>query len=261
MLLSFVTALVNWTQRRDRVCVGQLRTMLWLMCATLMFGCTTDRRGVRIKPVTGYWYTVKAGDDWSGLQARHKFNLEDVSAINGLDTSESLKKGQKVFLFGVGGTDKASPSKVVNKRVPPKPDRGSTARRHLPPQKKKWAYPIRGARLTSTFGKRGNRPHKGVDLAAKMGTPIYATAAGVVIYSGSRQRGYGNLVIIKHTNDYVSVYAHNRRNLVDEGDKVRQGFQIAELGNSGRSTGPHLHFEIRLKGKPLDPLRLIGKKP
>mgnify|MGYP001190655201 CR=1 FL=1 len=65
----------------------------------------------------------------------------------------------------------------------------------------------------------------------------------------------------KHKNDYVSVYAHNRRNLVDEGQKVRQGFQIAELGNSGRSTGPHLHFEIRYKGKPLDPLRLIGKKP
>ena len=100
-----------------------------------------------------------------------------------------------------------------------------------------------------------SRPHKGIDLVSN--APIYAARSGVVIYSGSRQRGYGNLVILQHKDKYVTVYAHNRRNLVDEGAKVRQGEQIAELGNTGRSTGPHLHFEIRYQGKPINPMTIL----
>lgn len=235
-------------------------TLIFGLCVLCLSSCTTKHNHHRIKPLKGYWYTVKAGDNWATLQKQHQLNVEDVRAINGLDSKRGLNAGQKLFLFGVQGKPRSG-ARVVKTRPKIKPARKAVKRRQLPPQNKRWAYPVRGARLTSKFGKRGNRPHKGIDLAAKMGTPIYATADGEVIYSGSRQRGYGNLVILKHKNDYVSVYAHNRRNLVDEGQKVRQGFQIAELGNSGRSTGPHLHFEIRHKGKPLDPLRLIGKKP
>ena len=95
---------------------------------------------------------------------------------------------------------------------------------------------------------------QGIDIAVKPGTPIHAVAAGTVIYSDNKQRGYGNLVIIEHKNRVVSVYAHNRRNLVDEGDSVRQGAPIAEVGNTGRSTGPHLHFELRVRGKAVNPL-------
>jgi murein DD-endopeptidase MepM/ murein hydrolase activator NlpD len=243
---------------RVRYSVKAVLCLLALVCA---FGCTSSKRNVRLKPTTGYWYTVKAGENWSSLKKQHQLNLEDIREINGLNSDVVLKSGQKIFLFGVRAPKSTSSGKVVAKRNVARPKQRTGKSRQLPPQKRKWAYPIRGARLTSLFGKRGNRPHKGIDLAAKMGTPVYATADGVVIYSGSRQRGYGNLVIVKHGSDYVSVYAHNRRNLVDEGQKVRQGFQIAELGNSGRSTGPHLHFEIRFKGKPLNPLKLIGKKP
>jgi lipoprotein NlpD len=235
-----------------------LMCMLVLICA---FGCASNRREVRVKPATGYWHTVKAGETWSSLKKSHGVNLEDVREINGLTGATELKRGQALFLFGIRGSSKVKSTRTGKGEPKVKSKVGNRKSRQLPLQKRKWAYPIRGARLTSSFGKRGNRPHKGIDLAAKMGTPIYATRDGVVIYSGSRQRGYGNLVIVKHKDDYVSVYAHNRRNLVDEGQKVRQGFQIAELGNSGRSTGPHLHFEIRLKGKPLNPLNLIGKKP
>ena len=102
--------------------------------------------------------------------------------------------------------------------------------------------------------------HRGIDLAAKPGTPIFAVADGVVVYSDNKQRGYGNLVIIDHGKGVLTVYAHNRRNLVDEGERVRQGARIAEVGNTGRSTGPHLHFELRVKGKAVNPLDYLPAK-
>ena len=232
-------------------------TLLWTGLVVSICGCGTSVRDAPSKSLKGSWYTVKQGDTLDSIRRRHGVNARDVRELNGLGDKQALKEGQRLFLFD------SQPSVRRVHRGKSKKTKRARPRlsKQLPPQNRKWAWPIRGATLTSKFGRRGNRPHKGIDLAAKMGTPIYATADGVVIYSGSRQRGYGNLVILKHSDGYVSVYAHNRRNLVDEGQKVRQGFQIAELGNSGRSTGPHLHFEIRHKGKPLDPLRLIGRRP
>ncbi len=119
---------------------------------------------------------------------------------------------------------------------------------------------MRAGTLTSRYGPRGRRIHKGIDIGAKPGTPIYAAAAGTVVYSDDKQRGYGNLVILKHAGGWATVYAHNRRNLVDEGDTVRQGAPIAEVGSTGRSTGPHLHFEVRRRGKAVDPLKQLPKR-
>ena len=204
---------------------GLFLLVLWNagMCIA---GCVPSVLNESKRQPPGYWYTAKGGETIQSLQkSKHAFNVVDVEEINGLRANEQLAKGQRVFLFGVrkNRLEKTTPNAKIKKPIKPgrkvKPTKGN----------RKWRYPIDGARLTSRFGRRGNRPHKGVDFAAKMGTPIYATADGVVIYSGSRQRGYGNLVILKHSDDYVSVYAHNRRNLVDEGQKVRQGSQIAEL--------------------------------
>lgn len=232
----------------------------WLLAwsvAVQLVGCGPSPLRESNRKPPGYWYIAKGGETLQTLRKGDRaFNIVDVEEINGLRATEKLVKGQKVFLFGVR---KTTGNERVSGAKPRRPRKTGTPAKQTPGNRK-WRYPINGARLTSRFGRRGNRPHKGVDFAAKMGTPIYATADGVVIYSGSRQRGYGNLVILKHSDDYVSVYAHNRRNLVDEGQKVRQGSQIAELGNSGRSTGPHLHFEIRHRGKPLDPLRLLGTR-
>ena len=233
-------------------------SLLILICLPYsVIGCGASLRDNESKPLRGYWYTVKTGDSMASLKDAHGVNLDDLKEINGLGEAEVLKPGQRLFIFGVA---KPSPRSSAKKKTPRKTAK-RVARKQLPRSNRKWIWPVRGARLTSKFGKRGNRPHKGIDLADKPGTPIYASADGVVVYSGSRQRGYGNLVIIKHQGGYVTVYAHNRRNMVDEGQRVRQGFQIAELGNTGRSTGPHLHFEIRHKGKPINPLRLLGKAP
>ncbi|MBD1917912.1 MULTISPECIES: peptidoglycan DD-metalloendopeptidase family protein [Cyanophyceae] len=108
-----------------------------------------------------------------------------------------------------------------------------------------YVWPARGT-LTSGYGWRWGRMHRGVDIAGPVGTPIVAAAPGVVARSGWNSGGYGNLVDIRHADGSLTRYAHNSRLLVREGEQVRQGQQIAEMGSTGYSTGPHLHFEVHL---------------
>ena len=115
-----------------------------------------------------------------------------------------------------------------------------------------WLWPATGA-LLGRFGDEGG---KGVDLAGERGAPIVAAAPGKVVYSGSGLRGYGQLVIIKHANEYLSAYAHNQKILVREGEQVSAGQKIGEMGDSDADR-VKLHFEIRQFGKPLDPLKLL----
>jgi murein DD-endopeptidase MepM/ murein hydrolase activator NlpD len=107
--------------------------------------------------------------------------------------------------------------------------------------------------LTSSFGLRGGRPHEGVDLAARKGTSIYASEAGKVIHSG-RLGDYGNVVIVKHAGHYRTVYAHASKTLVRKGQFVEKRQKIALVGRTGRATGSHLHFEIRRRESPRDPM-------
>lgn len=123
--------------------------------------------------------------------------------------------------------------------------------------------PITDGWLSSRFGKRndpftGKREyHKGLDFAGKKGSDVIAVGDGVISWSG-RRSGYGNLVEINHGNGYATRYGHNQRNLVKVGDTVKKGELIALMGSSGRSTGPHVHFEVLLNGKAVNPSRYIG---
>lgn len=114
-------------------------------------------------------------------------------------------------------------------------------------------------KVSSHFGPRGKKHHDGVDIPAPKGTPIVAVDTGVVIYSDNGIRGYGNMLVIAHGNDMFTVYAHNKKNKVDKGDKVKRGEIIAEVGNTGRSSGPHLHFEIRVKDVVRNPSQYLSK--
>ena len=116
--------------------------------------------------------------------------------------------------------------------------------------------------LSSYYGMR-NHPitgryemHKGIDFAGKMGGEVIAVAKGVVTFSGKRY-GYGNVIDIAHGNGYTTRYAHNSRLMVSVGDTVEKGFQIAEIGSTGRSTGPHVHFEVLKNGREIDPVKFI----
>jgi murein DD-endopeptidase MepM/ murein hydrolase activator NlpD len=117
-------------------------------------------------------------------------------------------------------------------------------------------WPTRG-RVSSEFGSRWGRLHAGIDISAPTGTPIWAAKAGEVIFAG-QQSGYGNVVIIAHGGGLTTLYGHQSRIGVRDGQVVRQGQVIGQVGNTGRSTGPHLHFETRYGGTPRNPRGCLG---
>ncbi|HHS88748.1 MAG TPA: M23 family peptidase [Rhodobacteraceae bacterium] len=120
-----------------------------------------------------------------------------------------------------------------------------------------FAMPVKASfRYTSGFGQRSGRLHAGTDMAGPIGTPLYATADGVVTFAG-RQSGYGLLVTVRHDFGFETRYAHQSKIRVKVGQRVSRGDRIGDMGNSGRSTGPHLHYEVRLDGKPINPMTFI----
>ncbi|PSW59971.1 hypothetical protein C0W54_17660 [Photobacterium kishitanii] len=148
----------------------------------------------------------------------------------------------------------------VNKSVTTKPVTKAPAKPVTKPtvqvSSSGWSWPVKGKVITG-FSNADNG-NKGIDITAARGTPIRATAAGKVVYAGDALRGYGNLVIIKHSEDYLSAYAHNDKILVKEQQSVKAGQEIATMGSSGASS-VRLHFEIRYKGKSVDPMRFLPK--
>jgi murein DD-endopeptidase MepM/ murein hydrolase activator NlpD len=117
------------------------------------------------------------------------------------------------------------------------------------------AWPLQGV-LYGRYGVRAGRRHDGIDIAAPEGTTVAAAADGTVIYAGE-QAGYGALVILRHEGGLVTLYAHNSKVLVADGDAVRRGQPIARVGQSGRTSGPHLHFEVRDGTRPKNPLLFL----
>lgn len=143
--------------------------------------------------------------------------------------------------------NKASPEVPVTTPAPVAPAAVTTENNAPSNAKSEWIWPAKG-NVTSTY----TAANKGVDIAGTMGQSIMAASSGKVMYAGSGIRGYGNLIIIKHDNNLLSAYAHNSKILVKEGQSVKQGEKIAEMGNSD-SSSVKLHFEIRQQGKPVDP--------
>ena len=120
-----------------------------------------------------------------------------------------------------------------------------------------WPVPS-STKISSGFGKRWGRAHEGIDIPGRKGTAILAAEDGKVIYSAQRIAGYGKMIVISHSNGLKTVYAHNSENLVKEGQKVYRGQVIAKMGNSGRSTGVHLHFEVRKGRKSINPTAYVS---
>lgn len=141
----------------------------------------------------------------------------------------------------------ATPSTPPGKRISPGQGTGILA------------WPLRGV-LYAPFGKRGSEIHDGIDIAAPKGMTVRSAAAGRVRYAGA-QRAYGNIVIIDHGDNLVTLYAHNDTLLVNGGEMVNAGQPVATVGESGQTTGPHLHFEVRRSGIPINPIEVLGKLP
>ncbi len=241
-------------------------------------------------------YTVNKGETLYSISWRYGYDHREVAAWNNIRPPYSIYPGQQLLLIAphqqyakpprqpvasagpVPSTATRPPSKpatsspVVRPAVVASATPTSSAtqsrtttvtprrveKRPVSRQQKSiaWRWPSEGVIVSGFSPSKGK---KGLDIRGKLGQSVIAAASGNVVYSGSGLIGYGNLVIIKHNDTYLSAYGHNRRLLVKEGAAVKQGQKIAEMGDSGKD-GIILHFEVRRDGKPVNPLNYLPKR-
>lgn len=168
-------------------------------------------------------------------------------AANSLTDPHDLRVGQ-LLVIPNGENDAAAPATTSAFALP---DPWS-----VPRADRQFKWPVIAGVVSSPFGMRNGAMHDGVDISAPTGTPVHAADDGSVIFVG-HLHGYGNVVILQHRGGYVTVYGHNRRNLVNDGASVTCGQQIAEIGASGRASGPNLHFEVRYNNQAQNPLAYL----
>jgi lipoprotein NlpD len=218
---------------------------------------------------SGY-YTVKQGDTLIRIGLDHGQNWRDIMRWNALENPNLIEVGQ-VLRVAPPSVNAASEEVVVKPVTPPGNVAGSQVEAKPNPQNQAPAAntpapEVSEEQLTFMWPVQGNvlagfddAKNKGIDIGGKLGEPVLASADGKVVYAGSGLRGYGNLVILKHNNTYLTAYAHNQTLLVKEDQQVKRGQKIAEMGNSD-SEQVKLHFEIRKLGKPVDPAKLLAPR-
>lgn len=183
---------------------------------------------LKILPTKGILYKLGPGESLWEIAHRFDIKLRNIITANGIEEPELVQIGRVLIL------PNAKPEFDYQSRL-----------------KQRFIEPVK-ARISSPFGWRWGKKHEGIDYAVNSGTNIKAARGGRVIYSGWA-KGYGKTIIIQHQQGVKSLYAHNSRLLVHSGKRVYRGQVITKSGNTGRSTGPHLHFEIRINGKPVNP--------
>lgn len=216
--------------------------LLLVLVSLLVGGCALATRGWRETPPQ---YTVKAGDTVYEIATRFGVAPDAVVAANQIHDPKSLQIGTVLQIPLDRPAGAPLPSELATERAP----RASLRAVSIPALSDtapRLVWPVEKAHLTSHFGYRILRFHEGIDLSAPQGTPIRAALDGVVVYSGNGIKGYGNTVVLRH-DAFLTVYAHNAQNTVDVGDEVAAGETIATVGQTGRASGPHCHFEVRVK--------------
>lgn len=197
----------------------------------------------------GVYHVVTPGETLFRIGKAYGVTHQELARINGIKDADQIRVGQRIL---IPGATRPLPVETITPMEP-----APAAPISPEPGFETFLWPINGT-INSGFGPRGSSFHDGIDIAAAEGTPIVAIEAGEVIYS-DQLRGYGNIVILRHAEGIVSVYAHNEANLVRQGQTVARGEVVARVGSTGRVTGPHLHFEIRRNNTAQDPLRYLPK--
>lgn len=259
--------------------------------ALLLAGCASSSRDSAqvvehqaVPRVTNGHHLVSRGESISAIAMRYGWEWRELAARNGIVAPYLIHPGQKIH-FGPAparqtGTSQpvrqlplsaaaasrtssvtppavaTTPIKPAEENVQVKPE--TTALKTAPSRSPSgWSWPADGP-LVGRFSSNGSL-NKGIDIGGQLGQPVLAASDGSVVYAGGGLRGYGELIIIKHSDVYVSAYGHNRRLLVREGEQVKAGQTIAEMGSTGTDR-VKLHFEIRRQGKPVDPLQYLPSR-
>jgi lipoprotein NlpD len=217
-------------------------------------------------------HRVSKGETLYSIAFQYGQDYHALARQNGIISPYTIFEGQKLRLtphekpvLKPIRSEKAKKSRKKT-RISHKNSNSTSKKRQNTPEKSKftpsntvlnWRWPSRGE-ITKTY-LASDPTRKGINISGRIGQPVLAASGGKIVYSGSGLLGYGRLIIIKHNERFLSAYAHNRKLLVKEGAQVKQGQQVAEMGQSGTDS-VNLHFEIRRDGKPVDPLHYLPKR-
>ena len=249
-----------------------LRFLVMMLLALMLCACGSSRvvrstgasdgtGPVRVStPRYGDSATVRRGDTLYGIATRYGITALDLAAWNGIDPPFTIHPGQRLWLYP-GASRGSTPPRTgsVARRPASATPRPATPAATEAPQSSPfaWRWPADGSLIGRYVS--GESTKQGIDIAGNGGDPVRSAGDGVVVYSGSGLVGYGELIIVKHNEQWLSAYGHNRARLVNEGQVVKAGQQIAEMGRTGAARDM-LHFEIRYNGKPVDPLQYLPKR-
>ena len=233
-----------------------MRRVLFAALLSVIVGCSSS--ALRWTP---QYYVVAEGDTLYSIAWRYDLDPQQLAAWNGLGSGKLIYPGQKIRLSAPsGGSTRAASSSsrqsgsgqnsksAKNASTPPSPPARPA---------RDWQWPTAGA-VIATYGATP-KTRSGIQIGGRRGQAVAAAGGGKIVYSGSGLTGYGQLVIIKHNDNYLSAYGHNESLLVTEGQQVNKGQQIARMG-LGPGKRPLLHFEIRFDGAPVDPLNYLPRR-
>ena len=240
----------------------------------------------KIRARTSGTYTVRPGESFQNIAKRHGVSSAQLADVNGITDPGSIRAGEVLILptrsnsvqkmKKIAKVSPKGPSQLKVRKVKTqtinlgssKPTSASVVKKQQSVVMKKsvkkgvvasaFRWPVRG-RIIGKFGPRTDGTHNdGINLAVPNGTKVKAAEGGIVAYAGSELEGYGNLVLIRHSNDWVSAYAHNDKLMVKRGEKIKRGQVIARAGTSGSVEVPQVHFELRKGSKPVDPTKFMA---
>ncbi|ABS64640.1 peptidase M23B [Parvibaculum lavamentivorans DS-1] len=232
------------------------------------------RVGQKLSIPAGRFHVVQRGETVYSISRLYNVDTTSLTSLNRIQPPYTIKVGEKLQVPSRATQTAASPSGAGTPLARPgavaapssAPATTTTAvtvpKSPLPEPPAatgSFEWPVQG-KILSSFGPKANGLHNdGVNIAAETGAPVKASQSGVVAYAGNELKGYGNLLLVRHENDWITAYAHNSKLLVQRGDKVVRGQTISLAGNSGSVVTPQVHFEVRKGSKALDPLTVIGR--
>ena len=231
------------------------KIIVCLLLSLLLTACSSKKTSNE-GTFNGTVYTVKRGDTLSKISRMTGTSVGELAKMNGLPPPYKLLVGQRLQTKGTANRSNTKNTATAKKSTPTRQTAPAALPKvTLPPVGSRcWLWPTKGKVVDAySYSDGGN---KGIDIAGSRGQPIYASGAGSVVYAGNQLRGYGNLVMIKHNEDYITAYAHNDTILVNTGQKVKAGQKIATMGSSG-STSVLLHFQLRYRATAIDPQRYL----
>ncbi|MBS0849370.1 peptidoglycan DD-metalloendopeptidase family protein [Citrobacter sp. JGM124] len=237
---------------RWKIILCLLMTLLLTACSSKNTAKSTRNEG----SFNGSVYTVKRGDTLYKVSRMTGTSVGELARMNSLPPPYKLLVGQRLRTKGTASRTASKNTATARKSTPSRQTApAQVAKVTAPPVGSRcWLWPAKGKVIEGYSYQDGG--NKGIDIAGSRGQAIYASGPGTVVYAGNQLRGYGNLVMIKHNEDYITAYAHNDTILVSNGQKIKAGQKIATMGNSGTSS-VRLHFQLRYRATAIDPQRYL----